>query len=81
MIADPVPMYCSVPRIAPSPVRSALMVGANTRTGPGGRSFASPKFRSFAPALVSTMLPGFRSQWTVPWRRALSRASRFQWPP
>ena len=70
-------MYCNVPTIVPSPVRPALMVGADTPTGASwpGFSFANPKSRSFAPALVSMMLPGFRSQCVMPWRWALSSAS------
>ena len=42
--------------------------------GAGGK-VANPKSSSFAPALVSMMLPGFRSRWMIPYRCALSKVS------
>ena len=70
-------MYCSVPRIAPTPVRLAGVVGNIDWRAPsttGASVLASPKSSSLAPCLVSMMLPGLRSRWMMPARCALSRA-------
>ena len=72
-------MYCTVPRMVPCAVPGAEVANRvipDIEIGPAGAlSFASPKSRSFAPALVSMMLAGFRSRWTIPCRWALSSAS------
>ena len=70
-------MYWNVPSTVPFSVRWAGVVGnidspAPPTTGP--RLLASPKSSSLAPLLVSMMLPGFRSRWTMPARCALSSA-------
>ena len=43
---------------------------------PARASFARPKSSSLTPALVSRMLAGFRSRWTMPLRCAASSASQ-----
>ena len=61
-------MYWTVPRSEPSCVSGASCVGRVDAPPAcsGAFSFANPKSRSFAPALVSMMLPGLRSRWITP---------------
>ena len=62
-------MYCSVPRIVPRPVSEGLAFAAAlilTTPPTAGRSFASPKSRSFVPTVVSMTLPGFKSRCVIP---------------
>jgi hypothetical protein len=61
-------MYPTVPSTVPGLVAPeigrcvVLAVGS-----PGSVSFASPKSRIFArPSVVTKMLAGFRSRWTIP---------------
>src|ERR1700687_5841920 len=70
-------MYWNVPRMAPWAVRFGGVVGniENPAAATAGVCLARPKSRSFAPAFVSMILPGFRSRWTMPARWALSSAS------
>ena len=64
-----------LPRMVPCSVSASASLVDASPYGPVGFSFANPKSRSFAPAFVSMMLPGFRSRCVTPWRWALSRAS------
>src|SRR5438094_6507815 len=59
-------MYCSVPRIVPSAVLEGFVANADNPLAGVASCFslASPKSSSFAPDLVSMMLPGLRSRWT-----------------
>jgi hypothetical protein len=67
--------------ITPSPVSGVDWVGADARCAAAGCSpcpfnFARPKSSSFAPALVSITLPGFRSRWTTCNAACRARASQ-----
>ncbi len=78
--AAPGAMYWNVPKMEPFSVRGFSSVGSADSTEDVSaetsvRNLASPKSSSFAPDLVSMMLPGFRSRCTTPCRWALSSAS------
>ena len=73
-------MYWNVPRMAPCCVNGASCVGSAVNPPPAcsaGFNFANPKSRSFAPAVVSMMLPGLRSRWTIPCRCGLVQRIRY----
>ena len=63
-------MYCTVPRIVPCAVSGAAVASRvipDIEIGAAApRSFATPKSSSFAPDLISMILAGLRSRWTMP---------------